>query len=79
MATLSKLRLMITGPNMSQAPFAEYDDLTHRWRIWQAFSSDVKSGTYLDMYDTGLVERVTLLNGVVQNITRISNPRLQEL
>ena len=67
-------RVMITGPEATQAPFAEYMRDLDRWRIWQSFSADVRSGTYLELYPNGQVDRVTVLNWMVQDITIISGP-----
>jgi len=66
---------MILGPDSSQSPFLEYDSFTRRWRVWQSFDASISNGTYLDLYDTGLIERVTLQSGgEVREITRITGP-----
>lgn len=67
-------RVMITGPEATQAPFAEYDELTCRWRVWQSFNSDVSAGTYLDFYPSGQVDRVTVNPDDSFDIVIISGP-----
>lgn len=68
-------RTMIVGPHSAQSPFLEYDSITRRWRVWQSFDGSVTNGTYLDLYPSGLIERVTLQSGgEVGEITRITGP-----
>lgn len=69
---------MIVGPGAAQAPFLEYDTVNRRWRIWQSFTHDVRSGTYIDLYPDGQADRVTTLNGDVMNIVTFNLP-LQDL
>jgi hypothetical protein len=68
-------RVMILDPNARQAPFAEYDTRTHRWRIWLTFDPTVTGGTYLDLQAGGLCERVTLgSDGSMQDTHRLTGP-----
>ena len=67
-------RVMITGPDNHQAPFAEFDHRMGRWRIWQSFNADVSAGTYLDLYEDGSVERVTQQPDGSVDIVIISGP-----
>lgn len=68
-------RVMILDPESRQAPFAEYDTRTNRWRIWLTFDPTVTGGTYLDLQVGGLCERVTLdSTGSVENIHRLTGP-----
>lgn len=66
-------RVMILDPDARQAPFAEYDTRTHRWRIWLTFDPTVAAGTYLDLQAGGLCERVTTMpDGSVADIHRLT-------
>lgn len=68
-------RVMLLDPLAAQAPFAEYDARTGRWRIWLIFDATVDSGTYLDLQADGLCERVTLgTDSSVREITRLTGP-----
>lgn len=72
-------RLGLLTPEARQAPFAEFDARTKRWRIWQSFTPHVDGGTYLDLYPTGQVDRVTVLNGWVAEIVILSGERDEEV
>lgn len=68
-------RLSIITPSSRQAPFLEYSIHSQRWRVWQSFDPSVSAGTYIDLYPTGLAERVTIgPDGSVNNITRLVAP-----
>lgn len=68
-------RVIVLDPQAKQAPFIEFDTRTRRWRVWMTFDGSITNGTYLDLYDTGLCERVTLQSGgEVREITRITGP-----
>lgn len=54
-----------------QQPFAEFDRANNWWRIWLAYNPDVTSGTYLLLYPTGAVDRFTVRDGDVLNITKV--------
>lgn len=71
-------RLGLLTPDARQAPFAEYNIETSRWRIWQSFNADVSSGSYVELYPTGLSERVTVKDGIVMDITILTGPVVSE-
>jgi len=65
-------RLSIITPSSKQAPFIEYNAKSQRWRVWQSFNPTVTAGTYLDLYPSGAVERVTLgPDGSIKDITTV--------
>ncbi len=65
-------RLSILTPSARQAPFLEYSQREGRWRVWQSFDPTGTIGTYLDLYASGAVERVTIgPDGSPRNITTV--------
>ncbi len=76
--TNSPRRLSILTPSSRQAPFLEYSPRDQRWRVWQSFDKSGTIGTYLDLYDTGIVDRVTIgPSQQVKDITRLVTPELK--
>lgn len=70
MAEISR-RIGLFQASQRQQPFAEFDKATASWRIWLAFNPSVTSGTYLLLLSTGAVDRVTIQDGVVINISKV--------
>lgn len=66
--------LMLLGPDSAQAPFLAYDYINTRWRVWQTFLPDLLNGTYIDLYDDGRAERVTVKDGITQDIVILTGP-----
>lgn len=64
-------RIGLFQTSQRQQPFAEFDKATNSWRIWLAFNPSVTSGTYLLLLSTGAVDRVTVQDGTVVNITKV--------
>lgn len=71
-------RLGLLTPEARQAPFAEFHTPTGLWRIWQSFSSDVSSGTYVILYPTGMAERVTTHEGQIMDTVILTGPVISE-
>jgi len=55
-----------------QQPFAEY--VNNNWRVWYIFNNDVSSGTYFDLRNDGICDRVTIQDHEVTHIDRVSTP-----
>lgn len=59
-----------------QQPFAEF--VNGRWRIYYIYNNDVTSGTYYELASDGTCDRVTVADGSIIRIDRISNPPATE-
>jgi len=62
-------RIGIFSVHQRQQPFAVFGD--HIWRIWISYNNDVTSGTYLELYPDGQVDRVTVNNNDIMEVVRI--------
>ena len=67
---------MRIGLLRKQQPFAEFDPITQRWRVWYIYNNDVTSGTYYDLYNDGTCDRVTVADRDVVNISRVADPKV---
>ena len=59
-----------------QQPFAEFDPVNNRWRVWYIYNNDVTSGTYYDFYNDGTCDRVTVADRDVVSISRVANAKI---
>lgn len=62
-------RVGLLSPAQRQQPFAEFVDGC--WRVWLNYNKDVTSGTYINLLPDGHIDRVTVNNNEIMEITRL--------
>lgn len=64
-------RIGIFSVHQKQQPFCVFDVSSCLWRVWISYNSTVTSGTYLELHPTGAVDRVTVNNNSIMEVTKI--------
>ena len=59
----------------SQMPFLEWHEATGRWRVWLMYENNLNSGTFMDLYSTGAVDRVTIKDLEIADIRRVRDTK----
>lgn len=52
--------IALTSPQHRQAPFAEFDVVLQRWKIWIHFNNAATAGTYIVLEPNGAAEQFTI-------------------
>jgi hypothetical protein len=64
------IRLGITDIAISKPPFLEWQGMN--WRVWTTYNTDLSSGVFVELFPDGTMQRNTLQNGVLMDITQIN-------